>query len=140
MKCAQISHVIFLFAAIWFSPLSSPATDESLPDADKRATFWLETSLKRIFPTSAPGSTNLNLLAARNSKIAFQACVKNLKTQPLYIDCKTIGVDDFKPQVRLVGFAPVWHHTPHTSDADLDGVGKIPGLVPDPLWPMQRAN
>jgi hypothetical protein len=22
----------------------------------------------------------------------------------------------------------------------LDGVGKIPGLVPDPLWPMQRAN
>lgn len=105
-----------------------------------QASFWLETSLKRIFPTSEPGSTNLNLLAARNTRVSFQAGLKNLRTDALYVDCKVIGADDLKPRVRLVGFAPVWHHTFHTSTNDLDGVGKIPGLVPDPLWPMNRAN
>src|SRR5205814_4830950 len=101
-------------------------------DANGRASFWLETSLKRVFPTSEPGSTNLNLIAARQSKIAFQACFQNRRAEPLFVDCKILGADDLKPQVRLVGFAPVWHHTPNTPDSELDGVGKIPGLVPDP--------
>jgi hypothetical protein len=108
--------------------------------SENRPNFWLETSLKRVFPTTLPGSTNLHLIAARQSKTAFQACLQNCCTKPLFVDCKVIGADDLKPQVRLVGFAPVWHHTPNTPDQDLDGVGKIPGLVPDPLWPMQRAN
>ncbi len=104
------------------------------------ATFWLETSLKRIFPATGAGSTNLHLLAARNSKIAFQACLQNRATKALYVDCKVSGAENLKPLVRLVGFTPVWHHTYNTSNKELDGVGKIPGLVPDPLWPMTRAN
>src|SRR3569833_404884 len=129
--------IFLLFFALLIST-SLYANDEAPPV--RNANFWLETSLKRIFPTTQPGSTNLHLLVARQSKTAFQACLQNCTTQPLFVDCKVIGADDLKPQVRLVGFEPVWHHTPNTSDQDLDGVGNIPGLVPDPLWPMQRAN
>ena len=132
-------RILLLFIAALVSS-SVSAEEEAKSDMDGRANFWLETSLRRVFPTSAPGSTNLHLSAARQSKTAFQACLQNRSTLPLFVDCKVIGADDLKPQVRLVGFAPVWHHTPNTSDQDLDGVGKIPGLVPDPLWPMQRAN
>jgi hypothetical protein len=102
--------------------------------------FWLESSLKRIFPTTTPGSTNLALVAARNSRVAFQVGLQNQNENALYVDCKIIGGAELKPLVRLVGFAPVWHHTANTPDSDLDGIGKIPGLVPDPLWPMNRAN
>jgi hypothetical protein len=116
------------------------AGEPARKDADGRASFWLETSLKRVFPTTEPGAADLHLIGARQSILAFQACLQNGRAEPLYVNCKVNGVDDLKPQVRLVGFAPVWHHTPHTGDADLDGIGKIPGLVPDPLWPMQRAN
>ena len=109
-------------------------------DSKSSVAFWLDTSLKRIFPTTEPSGTNLSLLAARNSRISFQACAQNRGTAATYIDCKVVEADDLKPRVRLVGFAPVWHHTVGTKTNELDGVGKIPGLVPDPLWPMQRAN
>ncbi|MDB6128940.1 MAG: hypothetical protein JWM04_47 [Verrucomicrobiales bacterium] len=111
--------------------LTVGASKGAVIDADGRGSFWLETSLHRVFPTSAPtpGSTNLQLLAARQSKMAFQVCLQNRRAEPLVVDCKVLGIDDMKPQVRLVGFAPVWHHTPNTPDSELDGVGKIPGLV-----------
>jgi hypothetical protein len=131
--------ILWLAIGTFINPLALSAADFA-SDPEDRVAFWLETSLKRVFPTSAPGSTNLHLLAARNTRNAFQACLQNRSTRALYVDCKVVGADDLKPQVRLVGFAPVWHHTPHTSDAELDGIGKIPGLVPDPIWPTQRAN
>lgn len=37
--------------------------------------FWLETSLKRVFPRTPPAThRSLKLLPARNAKISFQAC------------------------------------------------------------------
>ncbi len=107
----------------------------------QEVTFWLASSLQRIFPTTPPNNAPVRLLAARNSRISFQACLQNKGTQgELLVDGKIAGADDLKPQVRLVGFAPVWHHAPNTRPEELDGVGKIPGLVPDPLWPITRAN
>jgi hypothetical protein len=137
MKNSTIPLLGFLLA---FIMVMSSAGENGQLDPDGRGVFWLESSLKRVFPASMPGSTNLNLLAARQSKIAFQVCMRNLGSNPLFVDCKVTGATDFKPQVRLVGFAPVWHHTPHTRDEELDGLGMIPGLVPDPLWAIQRAN
>ena len=43
------------------------------------------------------------------------------------------GPDGWSVRVRRVGYVPVRHHnTP--IDADTDGVGQIPGYVPDPLF------
>lgn len=95
--------------------------------------FWLESSLNRVFPGSPPGSAQIELLAARNGRIAFQACLRNDRISPLDVECKVIGADDVKPQVRLVGFVPMPHFTTDTDLKELDGIGFLPGLVPDVL-------
>jgi hypothetical protein len=131
---------VFLFAAFSAVVNGLIASPVEVRESKMNTAFWLETSMKRIFPTTPPGEASLHLLAARNSRIAFQACLQNRSTTAINVDCKILGADDLKPLVRLVGFAPVWHHAAGTKTNELDGVGQIPGLVPDPLWPMQRAN
>lgn len=111
------------------------------PDGKPNSTvaFWLETSLKRVFPASRPGSTNLILLAARNSRISFQACLKNHRSQPLAVECSISGAENLKAQIRRVGYVPLLHHTTETQQGELDGLGFLPGLVPDPLFPEAKA-
>ncbi len=96
---------------------------------------WLETSLKRVFPQSPPGSTNLSLLTARNAKIAFQACVQNQGTLYPKVACTVAAPEDIKVQVRRVGFVPFPHFALDTDPGELDGLGFLPGFVPDPLYP-----
>ena len=94
---------------------------------DPSVAFWLETSLQRVFPASPAGTTtNLPLLAARNSRIAFQACLQNRRVHPFGVQCSLVGADDLKPQVRRVGYVPLLHHTTDTQPAELDGVGVLP--------------
>jgi hypothetical protein len=102
--------------------------------------FWLESSLRRVFPASAPGTTNLQLLAARGSRIAFQACAQNRRVHPLKVECSVAGAEELKPQVRRVGYVPLAHFTTDTELGELDGVGLMPGLVPDPLFPEAKAT
>ena len=104
-----------------------------------RTSYWLESSLKRVFPATAPGSATLELLAARNGRASFQACARNDRVQPLDIECTVTGGDELKPRVRWVEMVPVRHRTPHTDLAELDGAEHIPGLVPDPLIPWTKA-
>jgi len=103
--------------------------------SDQTAVLWLASSLTRVFPSSSGGSTNLSLLAARNGTIAFQACVRNDGTHALYVQCSLNEVDDVKVQVRSVGFVPLTHFTVNTATNELDGIGLLPGLDPDPLYP-----
>jgi hypothetical protein len=98
------------------------------------ARVWLVNSLTRVFPDTPAGRAEVQLLSARHARIAFQACVRSEGTSPLRVQCTLAGADDLTPAVRLVGLVPVRHHTPHTADAELDGVREIPGLVPDPLF------
>src|SRR4051812_17117327 len=79
-----------------------------------RTSYWPESSLKRVFPATAPGSATLELLAARDGRASFQACARNDGVQPLDIECTVTGADDLKPRVRWVGMVPVRHRTPHT--------------------------
>src|SRR4051794_2895619 len=85
---------------------------------DATVSFWLESSLKRVYLKTPPGSTNLHLLAARNSRISFQACVRNERAQP-GVECQVSGADDLKPRVRLVGLVPLTHFTPNTDPKEL---------------------
>ncbi|RIK75229.1 MAG: hypothetical protein DCC67_15580 [Planctomycetota bacterium] len=106
-----------------------------------RAVCWLATSLERVFPQSPPSAADLRLLAARNSIIAYQACVRNNSERPLRVTCAADGADVFAPRVRFVGLTPVQHVTLDTPLDELDGGGKyVPGLVPDPLWPKTTAE
>ncbi len=129
----QLQHLL-VFAAI--------ALTSNILAADKPTEIatWLETSLHRVFPASAPGEKSLSLLAARNGRIAFQACVRNGRTHPLAVECSIADVDDLKPRVRFVGLVPMPHLTANTDAKELDGAGMLPGLVPDPLLPVTRAT
>jgi hypothetical protein len=108
----------------------------SQPNA--KAEVWLESSLHRVYPSTSPGHDSLELLAARNSRIAFQVCARSENVQVLYVEPKLQGVDDLNPRVRFEELVPVERFTAPMSD--VEGVGHIPGLVPDPLMPWTKVN
>ena len=111
-----------------------------LQDEDPSVSFWLETSLQRVYPTTAPGDKQtLKLLTPRNARLSFQACLRNDRTWPIDIECSVSGADDLKIRVRRVGFVPQWNYTADTPKKELDGWGDVPGLVPDPLYPESKA-
>src|SRR5438105_1604847 len=117
--------------------LAPPATAE--PQANVRV--WLETSLKRIFPsTQAAARTDLPLVSARNQRVSFQACVRNETTKRVKVECSVSGAADLKIETRRVGYVPLPHHTTDVPESDMDGLGCVPGLVPDPLFPEQTTS
>lgn len=121
-------------------PESHPAFSKAGDKVDETVPFWLETSLNRVFPGTKPGNDSLELLAARNSRISFQACLKNLRPAELHAGCQVVGADSFKPRVRYVGLVVMQHLTPGTELNELDGADYLPGLVPDPLWPLEKVT
>lgn len=102
--------------------------------------FWLETSLKRVYPTSPAGNAELTLLAARNEKISFQACFRNEKVNSAIVSCEVVADNGFKPVIRRVGFVPLRNLNTATPLDELEGVGHIPGLCPDPLFPETKVQ
>jgi len=104
--------------------------------------FWLETSLKRVYPNSLAGdAAPLSLLAARNQKISFQACFGNRKINSVRMRCEVIGAPDgWGVRVRRVGFVPFRNFNTYTPADELEGVGHLPGMCPDPLYPETTAH
>jgi hypothetical protein len=103
--------------------------------------FWLKSSLARVYPASEPGSGKpLDLIAARNGRISFQACLRNNRVSPLAVECSVEGADGLQVQVRRVGFVPLPHFTTETDKPDLEGLGHVPGPIPDPLFPEGKAT
>src|SRR6478609_2374913 len=86
-------------------PLAVTLEGEKTPTVS----LWLESSLKRVFPNTEPGSSKLELLAPRNGTISFQACVREVRPAPLNIDGQIEGADDLSGRVRLVGLVPMPH-------------------------------
>lgn len=124
---------------------SPPAaeTADAAPSAVERdgLRFWLETTLKRVYPTSPPGpAASLDLLAARNERVSLQACFRNDKTNSVVVRCELVGVDGWRPRVRRVGFVPMANLNTYVPKEEIEGVGFIPGLCPDPLYPEQTAH
>ena len=119
---------------------SWPLTVEPDGKPGLKVLFWLESSLKRVYPKSAPGdSAPLDMIAPRNGQVSFQACLRNDRPQELKPTCTVTGADDLKIQVRRVGFVPMIHGTTDTDKSELEGGSFIPGLVPDPLFPENSA-
>src|SRR6266567_3654203 len=107
---------------------------------NQHVTLWFANSLTRVFPLSTPGSTNLSLLAARNSRIAFQACLQNNGTSLSTAKCSLTDCGEIRARVRAEGFVPLRHLPLETPIEEEDKVGFVPGLVPDPLYPTNLAK
>lgn len=96
---------------------------------------WLQSSLERVFPgTPAIANNNIDIILARGERLSFQACVRNSTINAKPVVLSVDGPDEIAVRIRRVGYVPVAHHSTDTDISELDGVGKIPGLVPDPLF------
>jgi hypothetical protein len=86
-KLHNVRIAPWFLIALLLGRFVSLAAEPASNDPDNRATFWQETSLKRVFPTTAPGSPDLHLLAVRQTRTAFQAFLQNLRADPLFVTC-----------------------------------------------------
>lgn len=98
--------------------------------------YWLQSSIKRVYPgTEAVECTKITMLTARNDQVSFQACVRNLTENPVHVQLRVDGADGLDITVRRVGYVPLPHFTPNVPIEHIEGIGQLPGLAPDPLFP-----
>lgn len=104
-------------------------------------TVWLETSLKRIFPQSPAGTaTALELTVARGSRVSFQVGFHSDLKDQVHIECSMENADELRPRIRYVGLVPMHHFTTDVRKEEMDGIGYLPGLVPEPLYPLTKVE
>ena len=147
MSFIHVTVVIALCVVLYAVPASgevgavSHKTIEVNKALDHKVDVWLESSLKRIYPTSPPGGhKRLRIESARGARVAFQACFYNNGYYPVTVECSVPEKEGIKSLVRRVGYVPMRGFTYGTPREDLDGVGRVPGLVPDPLFPENRTG
>ncbi len=98
---------------------------------------WLESSLKRVYPGTPAGTRKTaRIEAARNDRLSFQVCLRNSSLdQEAKAELVAEAPEDLRLQVRRVGYVAQPHLNAGTPEHELEGVGHIPGYVPDPLYP-----
>ncbi len=145
----RITFALAASSVIWMIPPAAADAPSSPSTGPLRAevgvgkapvAYWLESSLRRVYPATEPGASTLSLTAPRNGKTAFQVCVRNESAAHIGFNCAIDGADDLKPRVRLVGLVPLPHFTVETPASELEGVEHGPGLIPDPLYPETSAS
>ncbi len=98
---------------------------------------WLASSSARIYHTTpARRSRPLTLDAALNERLSFQVALRREGGSPGPVMVRVDGPAGWAVRTRRVGYVPVMHHnTPIPDDPrDVEGLGVIPGYVPDPLF------
>lgn len=102
--------------------------------------YWSESSLVRVFPNSEPGSAEpLKFVSARNAQFSFQLCCRNLRDLAVRVRAEVTSPAGWSVQIRRVGFVPIEQLTTDVPRDEVDGVGRLPGLGPDPLYPSDTA-
>ena len=83
-------------------------------------------------PLPARGLAKID--AALNERFSFQLAVKTDADAKVAVSASV--PDGWNVRIRRVGLVPMQHHNSNMSanPLDLDGMGSIPGLVPDPLF------
>ncbi|MCC6579875.1 MAG: DUF4091 domain-containing protein [Phycisphaeraceae bacterium] len=104
---------------------------------------WLCSSMTRVFlMADAPASRrrSLNLLAARGQRLAFQAAFRFDAPELLDVEASVDAGHGLSAQVRRVHSVPMPNFNTEVPDDERDGVGLIPGYVPDALMPESKAQ
>src|SRR4029078_12204416 len=116
MQRRDILKTIALGAGALSTGLTQPTGLQALTIATNRTEppietngvkFWLENSLTRVYPNSSCGSATIPALTtARNARLSFEACFRNLKDCTIRVRAMVEGAEDLRPRVRRVGYVP----------------------------------
>ena len=106
---------------------------------------WVTSSLMRHFPGSpARPAKALTLDVARGERFSFQVGIRRQRTakgdRPVGIEVEARAPAGWRVRARRVGYVPMLHHNTDTPPKELDGLGQIPGYVPDPLFDESRID
>lgn len=135
MKYLFRSFLILLNVHLLLFASAAPDTPKGNMD------IWLVSSLHRVFPQSPVKQVQeLDILAARNSHVSFQVAFHSNMKDQTHISCSVIDGAEVRPQVRLVGLVPMAHFNTDVSKEELAGIGYLPGMLPDPLYPVTEAE
>lgn len=103
--------------------------------SDQSTWCWLCSSLQRVYKwTPLSGNRRLVLDLGQNDRGSFQACIRTLSERPFNVRLEVERQDVLDIRTRRVGHVPVPHFNTDTPDAELDGLGHLPGYVPDVLY------
>ena len=103
---------------------------------------WLASSQVRHFPVSlvhgctpSARAVPLCIEAALNERFGFQVGVYMDEGEPQAVRVEVSAPQGWTVRVRRVGYVPLAHHNRpvERNIGDVDGLGCIPGYVPDPL-------
>ena len=98
---------------------------------------WVTSNCVRNFPASRPEpAAGVGLDAALNEQLSFQVALRTEEGPNLRVRVAVEAPKGWVTRVRRVGYVPVLHHnTPvERTSMDVDGRGRMPGYVPDPLF------
>lgn len=102
---------------------------------------WIESSsIRNFINTPAKRVKSFNIKAALNEKFSFQTVLRMTGEWKKFFKIEVKGPAGWSIRARRVGYVPVLHHNhpflepEKITDEDLDGMGSIPGYVPDPLF------
>lgn len=96
---------------------------------------WTTTSLTRHFPaTPAQRSRAPMLDAALNERVSFQIALRVEEGEPQHVRLEAEAPRGIDVRLRRVGYVPVRHHNTPVMPGETDGLGHMPGYVPDPLF------
>lgn len=97
---------------------------------------WLSHSLTRYYPASpAEDRSSLQLDGARGERLSFQALCRNEDDSPRNVAAAVAAPAGLDVRIRRIGWVPLPHFNTDIPRDELDGIGHVPGYVPDPLWP-----
>ncbi len=98
---------------------------------------WASPSSIRVFQTDPVERTGaLELQAPRGGTCSFQVHLRLADTlTPTWIDARAKTRSNLQVTVRRIGYVPVPHRNTATPPDEIDHYSKLPGYVPDPLFP-----
>jgi len=97
---------------------------------------WLSSSCVRHCPgTPAGRRRRFEIAAALNEQFSFQVCLRSESDEPVNVVARAEVPRGWTARVRRVGYVPVPHFNTQIvrEPSELDGIGHVPGYVPDPL-------
>ena len=98
---------------------------------------WISLTDHRIYPSTESAASFVGpLVVARNERFSLQLSLRTDLVDPVEATAEVKAPAGWIARIRRVGYVPVRHlNTGCFNDpGELEGVDKIPGFVPDPLF------